>query len=251
MGYHDGPPVNSGIMHTDAYSGVLACGATITALRERLISGVGQEVDISQQEVSMTLLAEYIMEGSLSGESPGRQGNINRDYAPQGCYLSKDSYWIAISVKTDRQWKSFCDSLMLDSLVTDEDYSTKEFRKMNAVRLDREISKKMGNCIASEVVGKLQAESVPCEVISTLLEAAENDDFYQMGLFEKIFHSESGNFYYPVPPWDFENNPRNAQEPAPTLGEHSEEIFSNLNGWSENEITRFKNLGLTGTDPLT
>ena len=174
MGYHDGPPVNSGIMHTDAYSGVLACGATITALRERLISGVGQEVDISQQEVSMTLLAEYIMEGSLSGESPGRQGNINRDYAPQGCYLSKDSYWIAISVKTDRQWKSFCDSLMLDSLVTDEDYSTKEFRKMNAVRLDREISKKMGNCIASEVVGKLQAESVPCEVISTLLEAAEN-----------------------------------------------------------------------------
>ena len=249
MGYHDGPPVNSGIMHTDAYSGVLACGATITALRERLISGVGQEVDISQQEVSMTLLAEYIMEGSLSGESPGRQGNINRDYAPQGCYLSKDSYWIAISVKTDRQWKSFCDSLMLDSLVTDEDYSTKEFRKMNAVRLDREISKKMGNCIASEVVGKLQAESVPCEVISTLLEAAENDDFYQMGLFEKIFHSESGNFYYPVPPWDFENNPRNAQEPAPTLGEHSEEIFSNLNGWSENEITRFKNLGLTGTDP--
>ena len=251
MGYHDGPPVNSGIMHTDAYSGVLACGATITALRERLISGVGQEVDISQQEVSMTLLAEYIMEGSLSGESPGRQGNINRDYAPQGCYLSKDSYWIAISVKTDRQWKSFCDSLMLDSLVTDEDYSTKEFRKMNAVRLDREISKKMGNCIASEVVGKLQAESVPCEVISTLLEAAENDDFYQMGLFEKIFHSESGNFYYPVPPWDFENNPRNAQEPAPTLGEHSEEIFSNLNGWSENEITRFKNLGLTGADPLT
>ena len=251
MGYHDGPPVNSAIMHTDAYSGVLACGATITALRERLISGVGQEVDISQQEVSMTLLAEYIMEGSLSGESPGRQGNINRDYAPQGCYLSKDSYWIAISVKTDRQWKSFCDSLMLDSLVTDEDYSTKEFRKMNAVRLDREISKKMGNCIASEVVGKLQAESVPCEVISTLLEAAENDDFYQMGLFEKIFHSESGNFYYPVPPWDFENNPRNAQEPAPTLGEHSEEIFSNLNGWSENEITRFKNLGLTGTDPLT
>ncbi len=251
MGYHDGPPVNSGIMHTDAYSGVLACGATITALRERLISGVGQEVDISQQEVSMTLLAEYIMEGSLSGESPGRQGNINRDYAPQGCYLSKDSYWIAISVKTDRQWKSFCDSLMLDSLVTDEDYSTKEFRKMNAVRLDREISKKMGNCIASEVVGKLQAESVPCEVISTLLEAAENDDFYQMGLFEKIFNSESGNFYYPVPPWDFENNPRNAQEPAPTLGEHSEEIFSNLNGWSENKITRFKNLGLTGTDPLT
>ena len=250
MGYHDGPPINSGIMHTDAYSGVLACGATITALRERLISGVGQEVDISQQEVSMTLLAEYIMEGSISGKSPGRQGNTNRDYAPQGCYLSKDSYWIAISVKTDRQWKSFCDSLMLDDLITNEDYSSKDFRKMNSVRLDQEISKNMANWVASEVVEKLQAELVPCELISTLLEAAENDDFHQMELFEKIFHLKSGNFYYPVPPWVFENNSRKPQEPAPTLGEHSDEIFSNLNGWSESEIARFKSLGLTGTDPL-
>tara|TARA_B100001167_G_C16763965_1_gene303064 strand:- start:582 stop:1811 length:1230 start_codon:yes stop_codon:yes gene_type:complete len=250
MGYHDGPPINSGIMHTDAYSGVLACGATITALRERLISGMGQEVDISQQEVSMTLLAEYIMEGSISGESPGRQGNTNRDYAPQGCYLSKDSHWIAISVKTDCQWKSFCDSLMPDDLVTNEDYSTKDFRKMNSIRLDQEISKNMANWVASEVVEKLQAESVPCEIISTLLEAAENDDFHQMELFEKIFHTKSGNFHYPVPPWDFENDSQKPQEPAPTLGEHSDEIFSSLNGWSENEITRFKSLGLTGTDPL-
>ncbi len=250
MGYHGGPPINSGIMHTDAYSGVLACGATITALRERLISGVGQEVDISQQEASMTLLAEYIMEGSISGESPGRQGNTNRDYAPQGCYLSKDSYWIAISVKTERQWKSFCDSLRLYELASDEDYSTKDFRKMNSVQLDQEISKNVANWIASEVVKKLQAESVPCEIISTLLEAAENDDFHRMELFEEIFHSKSGNFYYPVPPWDFENNSRKPQKPAPTLGEHSEEIFSSLNGWPESEITRFKNLGLTGTYPL-
>ena len=198
----------------------------------------------------MTLLAEYIMEGSISGESPGRQGNTNRDYAPQGCYLSKDSYWIAISVKTDRQWESFCNSLMLDDLITDEDYSTKDFRKMNSVRLDQEISKNMANLVASEVVENLQAESVPCEFISTLLEAAENDDFHQMELFEQIFHLKSGNFYYPVPPWDFENNSRKPQEPAPTLGEHSDEIFSSLNGWSESEIARFQSLGLTGTDPL-
>ena len=250
MGYHDGPPINSGIMHTDAYSGVLACGATMTALRERLISGIGQEVDISQQEVSMTLLAEYIMEGSISGESPGRQGNTNRDYAPQGCYLSKDSKWIAISVKTDREWKSFCDSLMFDHLFIDEDYSSKALRKINSVRLDQEISKNMASRVASEVVEKLQGESVPCEIVSTLLEAAENDDFHQMELFENIFHSKSGNFYYPVPPWDFENKSRKPQGPAPTLGEHSEEIFSSLNGWSESEINRFKSLGLTGTDPL-
>ena len=198
----------------------------------------------------MTLLAEYIMEGSISGESPGRQGNTNRDYAPQGCYLSKDSKWIAISVKTDRQWKSFCDSLMFDHLFIDEDYSSKALRKINSVRLDQEISKNMASRVASEVVEKLQGESVPCEIVSTLLEAAENDDFHQMELFENIFHSKSGNFYYPVPPWDFENKSRKPQGPAPTLGEHSEEIFSSLNGWSESEINRFKSLGLTGTDPL-
>ncbi len=250
MGYHDGPPINSGIMHTDAYSGVLACGATITALRERLISGVGQEVDISQQEVSMTLLAEYIMEGSLSGESPSRQGNTNRDYAPQGCYFSKDSKWIAISVKTDIQWKSLCDSLMLDHLFFDEDYSSKSLRSLNSGRLDQEISKAMANLLSSEVVKKLQDQSVPCEIVSTLLEAAENDAFRRMGLFETIAHSKSGNFHYPVPSWDFEDEYRRPQKPAPTLGEHSNEIFVGLTGRSESEINRFERLGLTGKDPL-
>ncbi|MQG66722.1 MAG: hypothetical protein FI704_06525, partial [SAR202 cluster bacterium] len=101
-----------------------------------------------------------------------------------------------------------------------------------------------------EVVKQLQNALVPCEKILTLLEAAENNDFHEMQLFEKISHPESGNFDYPVPPWDFEFAQVQSQEPAPMLGQHSEEVFRNLNGWSEGEIIRFKNLQLTGTDPL-
>jgi len=250
MGYRDGPPINSGIMHTDAYNGVLACGATISALRERVISGVGQEVDISQQEASMTLLAEYIMEGSISGTSPERQGNTNRDYAPQGCYRSKDSVWVAISVKTDDQWRSFCQTLGVEDLFAKEDYATKDSRIKNAIQLDSEISKCISEYMSEEVVKQLQNALVPCEKISTLLEAAENSDFHEMRLFEKISHPESGNFDYPVPPWDFEFSQVQSQEPAPMLGQHSEEVFRNLNGWSEGDIKRFKNLQLTGTDPL-
>ena len=244
------PPINSGIMHTDAYNGVLACGATISALRERVISGVGQEVDISQQEASMTLLAEYIMEGSISGTSPERQGNTNRDYAPQGCYRSKDSVWVAISVKTDDQWRSFCQTLGVEDLFAKEDYATKDSRIKNTIQLDSEISKCISEYMSEEVVKQLQNALVPCEKISTLLEAAENSDFHEMRLFEKISHPESGNFDYPVPPWDFEFSQVQSQEPAPMLGQHSEEVFRNLNGWSEGDIKRFKNLQLTGTDPL-
>ena len=250
MGYRDGPPINSGIMHTDAYSGVLACGATISALRERVVSGVGQEVEISQQEASMTLLAEYIMEGSISGTSPMRQGNSNRDYAPQGCYRSKDSIWVAISVKTDDQWRSFCHSLGLEDLFAKKDYATKDSRIRNAIQLDSEITECISGYMSEDVAKKLQDALVPCEKILTLLEAAENKDFHEMKLFEEISHPESGNFDYPVPPWDFETTPVQSSGPAPMLGQHSEEVFRDLNGWSEGEIMRFKNLQLTGTDPL-
>ena len=45
MGYENGPPLNSGIMHTDAYSGILAAGASLIALRHRMRTGVGQCVE--------------------------------------------------------------------------------------------------------------------------------------------------------------------------------------------------------------
>ena len=118
------------------------------------------------------------------------------------------------------------------------------------VKTCQEISRNIAELVASEVVGTLQDVSVPCEIVSTLLEAAENDAFRRMGLFETIAHSKSGIFHYPVPSWDFEDEYRRPQKPAPTLGEHSNEIFVGLTGRSESEINRFERLGLTGKDPL-
>ena len=47
MGYEEEPPMNSGVMHTDAYSGTLAAGGALIGLKHRIGTGVGQEIDIS------------------------------------------------------------------------------------------------------------------------------------------------------------------------------------------------------------
>jgi crotonobetainyl-CoA:carnitine CoA-transferase CaiB-like acyl-CoA transferase len=179
--------------------------------------------EISQQEASMTLLAEYIMEGSISGTSPMRQGNSNRDYAPQGCYRSKESVWVAISVETDDQWRSFCHSLGLEDLFAKKDYATKDSRRRNAIQLDSEITECISGYMSEDIAKKLQDALVPCERILTLLEAAENKDFHEMKLFEEISHPESGNFDYPVPPWDFETTPvQSSDHPLRSLNTSSE-----------------------------
>ena len=116
-------------MHTDAFSGILAAGAALTALRLQQKTGFGQCVEVSQQEATLSLLAEYIMEYSLTGNIPERQENSNRNVAPQGCYLSLDGIWIALTVEDETKWEAFQNSLGNPDELMDTHFLTLSLRQ--------------------------------------------------------------------------------------------------------------------------
>ena len=71
LGYADGPPINSGVMHSDPFAGMMAMGGMLVALHHRVRTGVGQEIDLSQQETSIGLIAGQVIESSITGLAPG------------------------------------------------------------------------------------------------------------------------------------------------------------------------------------
>ena len=68
LGYPGGPPINSGVMHTDPFAGMMATSAIMIALHHRARTGQGQEIDLSQQETSIGLIADRVMEYSMNGK---------------------------------------------------------------------------------------------------------------------------------------------------------------------------------------
>jgi crotonobetainyl-CoA:carnitine CoA-transferase CaiB-like acyl-CoA transferase len=74
-GYEDGNPLMTNETYPDPVVGILAVGAFMAALRRRRQTGSGSFVDLSQREVTATMLGEYLVDYALTGRIASPMGN--------------------------------------------------------------------------------------------------------------------------------------------------------------------------------
>src|SRR5260370_41846692 len=81
----------------------------MAALRQRRQTGRGSFIDLSQREVTVAMLGEYVVDYSVTGRVPGPLGNRHPHLVPQGVYPCQgDDMWVAISVRSDDERRGLC-----------------------------------------------------------------------------------------------------------------------------------------------
>ena len=70
-------------------------------------------------------------------------------------------------------------------------------------------------------------------------------------MFVGVDHPGTGSFYHVSPPWDFSVTPASIRMPAPTLGQHTNEVLRERLGWSGKSVQKLFDTGIIGTDPVT
>src|SRR6266446_8628761 len=112
-GYKDWPPMHAGFSYADPNAGIHAAFAVLAALYHRSKTGEGQYIDMSQWECAMGLLPEGIMEYTMNGREPARDGNRDPLIAPHGVFPSKDRFentgimvdmWVSIVAADDAEF---------------------------------------------------------------------------------------------------------------------------------------------------
>ena len=88
-GYKDFPPMHAGFSYADPNAGVHGAFALLTALYHRAKTGEGQYIDMSQWECAMDLLAEGILEYTMNGREPIRNGNRDPFMEPHGNFVPR------------------------------------------------------------------------------------------------------------------------------------------------------------------
>jgi crotonobetainyl-CoA:carnitine CoA-transferase CaiB-like acyl-CoA transferase len=88
----------------------------------------------------------------------------------------------------------------------------------------------------SAAMARLEAERVPCGVVLSPTELAADPHAQAMGLFEESQHPNAGRLRQPRHPTQFLRTPARLGGPAPTLGEHTDEILAEL-GWADRRPT--------------
>jgi crotonobetainyl-CoA:carnitine CoA-transferase CaiB-like acyl-CoA transferase len=247
-GYPDGSPEETGDAFTaDALAGVMGAFAITAALMRREVSGVGQQIEMPLAESFLPVLGEWILDYTMNGRVAPPQGNTHRSHAPHGVYpTTGEDQWIALDVATDSEFRALCDVLGAAYLVADERFGTAAGRHTHAAALDSALSGLTHEWHKDELFHRLQSAGVCAGAVHDELDLLASPQLAARGFFEEIEMRGVGTHRYPGIMTKWTETPNAIRRPPPHLGEHNEEIYLDLLGYSREEYDALVEKGLVG-----
>jgi crotonobetainyl-CoA:carnitine CoA-transferase CaiB-like acyl-CoA transferase len=195
-GYDGGPPIIAGGV-VDPMVGVHTATALVAALEHRDRTGEGQLVEMPMIEVAAAVTAEQVIEWSANGNLLGRRG-------AHGVYrcAGEGEEWIAIDEASDPM-------------------TAEERAQWCAVRPP--------DAAAAELV----ADGIPAAAMVAAWATLDDPQLQARGFFQAIDHPDVGEQDYPGWPMRFSAGPWEWWPgPAPTLGQHTDEVLQRELGLS-------------------
>lgn len=239
-GHEDGPPLRSGIIMPDGLAGVNGAFAAILCLRQRMRTGQGQHVVLSQLEGSTQLVGEAILDFAMNGRVQQRTGNRRAHQAPRGVYpCAGDEAWVAIAVGTQEQWRALC-RVMGDPAWTQlPEFATPWARHEHHDALDRHLSAWTRTLDKHEVMHRLQQVGVPAGAVLDADDLVQDPHLNDRGFFWEYgesFADDGPTYPYPGPRAKFEGRAEAVQYRAPAFAEHNARILEGVLGLTREQI---------------
>ena len=214
----------------------------IAALDYKRRTGKGQFIDMAQTEVAAALMGEKYLEYTMSGREPQPLGNRCLYAAPHNCYPCQGfDNWVAISVLTNEEWRSFGKAIGNPAWTKDPRFSDIPGRLKNVDELDKLIVEWTSSRDAWEIMETLQRAGVPAGVVQRAPDTMKDPQIaFDKALIELEHPAVVGKRLYPNIPFHMSETPPVPSRPAPLLGQHTEEICRELLKMSAAEIERLK-----------
>jgi benzylsuccinate CoA-transferase BbsF subunit len=240
-GYSEAEPCPPYGAYTDFIAPRFAACALIAALDHRRRTGQGQYIDMAQYEAALHNLAPMLVDYFASGRVLGPTGNRSDRYAPHGAYRCADEdgheRWIAIAVANEDEWQSMMATL--GNPAQDTRFATMIGRLRNREALDEYVGALARERNAEELTVALQAVGVSAYPVQSCMDIHRDENLEAFGFWQWLDHKAMG----PSPYEGFEH--RMSRTPgslraAPALGQHSDEVLSEILGMTATEIEELK-----------
>lgn len=225
--------------YLDVNSAIHGAFAVMAALYYRERTGKGQYIDMAQIEVGASIIGEAFMDYFMNGRVMGTMGNRNPAMAPHNNYpCVGEERWVSIAVKTEEEWRSFCDAVGNPPWANDEKFSDKSNRLKNQEELDRLISAWTLGYTYYEVTDILQEAGVAAAPCLDLTERFSDRHFADRQVHLQVEHPATGVDIIAGLPFKLSETPGDVRRHAPLIGEHNEYVFGTLLSKSKEEIGR-------------
>lgn len=248
-GHADGPPAMTSYAYGDPMGGFNASAALLLGLLVQQSTGQGQHINMSQVEGMLPLTAPFLIEQSLTGSVPERQGNRHAVHAPHGCYpCAGHDAWVVLSVASDAQWQALCQLLGRPDWASDASLAHAAGRRAQQGLLDAAITPWTMARGDNAAMQTLQQAGVPAGAVRTLGQLMQDPHLQARGFWQVVQRPFVGAYTSSSTIFRQDGRPMPMPRVAPTLGEHTQEVLQRLLQLTSEQLQALEAAGVIGSE---
>ena len=238
----DGPLVMQRGAMGDAPSGAMLAGGIAAALFKRERTGKGVVVDVALLNSAVWQLSVDLTATTVLREEPKKLGGSTVLPNPLvGPYRTGDGRWLLLNMLDDtRHWEPACRALGLDALLDDPRFTDTGARAEHREALHATISETIGSRPLAELTARLGAEDTLFSALASPLEVIDDPQVVENGYLAK--HPTHPTARLACAPMQFDDGMVEVTRPAPTVGEHTDEVLGAL-GYDDDDLASLRKAG--------
>jgi crotonobetainyl-CoA:carnitine CoA-transferase CaiB-like acyl-CoA transferase len=242
-GWADGPPTRIGDAVGDVVAGVYGAWGACAALLQRAQTGLGQHVDVAMLDAMFSLQMVSLSQVLGGAQPPGRIGNSHPISAPMDSYAAADGH-VVIAVANDPLFARLAAAIGHPELASDARFVTDPDRMAHQRDLRVIIEDWAATRSVDEIVAALETAGVPAAPIWDVAQLASSEHAAHRGLVQTTEHPVAGTVSVVPQPVRFSGAEATTGRPAPTLGQHTDEVLATELGLSTEEIVALRESGV-------
>ena len=242
IGEKNGKPVVPGVQIADIGGGsLMALAGICMALFHRDRTGEGQYIDVSMMDGAITWLYAAMSDYFVSGKVPERgETRLDGQFAFYNVYETKDGKYMTVGATELKFWKRLCE------LIGKEEWIALHEGPANVQEQLKQDLAKLFKMHDQQHWSNLLAQEETCVgPVYEIEDMFSDPHIAERDMFQEMQHPVAGTIQQIGFPIIFSETPGEIATHAPGLGEHTEDILTQL-GYDQTELEQLRAAGVIG-----